>query len=59
MKMSHFLLVLMLLSTLSACGMQGDLYLPDEKDSDKKNKTEKQGAVDGASPIILNVVYKA
>jgi len=45
--------MVMLLSLLSACGMQGDLYLPDEK-----NKAEKQDAIISANQLILDVVYK-
>jgi predicted small lipoprotein YifL len=53
MKKSYFLLVAMLLALLSACGMQGDLYLPDEK-----NKAEAQGTINSAHQPILDVVYK-
>jgi len=33
--------------------MQGDLYLPDEK-----NEAEKQGAMNSANQLILDAVYK-
>ncbi|VAW53683.1 hypothetical protein MNBD_GAMMA05-1192 [hydrothermal vent metagenome] len=38
MKKSYLLSVVMLLFLLSACGMQGDLYLPEEENKAENEK---------------------
>jgi len=38
MKRSYILPVVTLLFLLSACGMQGDLYLPEEENKEKNEK---------------------
>lgn len=59
MKKIRFLLMAMLSSWLIACGMQGDLYLPNEKKSGEKEKPlNKHAENKRTSRIILKVTYK-